>query len=287
MPENNIVVDMLATLVFVQDTKSVACSSCPDWEFKTLLRCLLHSLKHRGRCANGYPTKNDDKNIVNCCPKIVTHESCLDSAMYGAVIVIRMEIVDNAIKLRVKCNYKKENPDNPKKPLNEPCNAEFDNINDYNRHVGSRHCQSLRKRSKGRFTSKRVSIKTIIAKIEKNANFGETVIYNFQSTAWIKQPNLLYSKGRANELRTQLKLLNLVSQNTLSNDVFISKVLGFSLKLLNKKVKKWERENPDKTLHEKQSIIEKLVKELMPSVATVKSHTNICDFHKFVEVCGN
>ena len=275
MPVKNIMVDLSARLVFVRDSKCVACSSCPEWEFSTLMRAFLHSLKHRSRCSNGYPTTNNDNGMVTCCPKIVTHEKCIDSAIYGAVILIRLEIVDEKVELRVKCNFKKENPQNQDKPLNKPCNEEFDNIDSYNRHVGATHCQWLRKRQNGRFTSPRLLIGTILDELEDDDKFGEKVIYNFESTAWIKQPNLLYSKPRANELRTQLKLLNLISENTLNNDVFISEVVGFDIKLLDKKVIKWGEKNPGSTLRKKHSIIKSFVQELMPSVATVQFHTTM------------
>ena len=135
MSINNISVDLSAHLVLIKDTDSIACSSCPEW------------FKHRGRCANSYPTKDDENTMVDCCPKLVTHEKCLDSTVYGAVIAVRMEMVNNEIELRLRCNFKKENPRNAKQPLNEARNQEFDDIDSYNRHVGLKHCQFLHKTS--------------------------------------------------------------------------------------------------------------------------------------------
>ena len=262
MPVRHILVNMSARLVWVKDTNSVRCSLCPKRTFRTLYAALIHSLKHRGRCSNSYPIKNND-NMVDCCPKIVTHEDCLDLAIYGAVSLIRWEIVDNKIELRVKCNFKQENPQNRAQPLNKPCNQEFDNIRSYNDHVGLTHCQHLRT-----VTSGYVQIGTIILELEKDVNYDQTIIYNFESNPWIKQPNLLYSKPRTNELKLQLQLSNLVSQKTLQNDVFISIVVGFDLKLLDKKVEQWEEANPEKQVHLR--MVSKFVKELLPPVETVE-----------------
>ena len=207
--------------------------------------------------------------MVDCCPKIVTDESCLDLAIYGAGSLIRLEIVHNKVELRVRCNFKKENPQNRQRPLNKPCNQEFDSIKNYDEHVSSKPCQSLRLIRDGRIvTSGGLPIEIIINGLEADVNYGQSIIYNFESNAWIKQPNLLYSKPRTNELKTQLQLSNLVSQKTLQNDVFISIVVGFDLKLLDKKVEQWEEANPEKQVHPR--MISKFVKELLPPVETVE-----------------
>ena len=137
----DIEVNMSARLVWIKDSKSIGCSLCPTQFFRTLYQAVLHSLKHSGRCPSSYPVKNNDRNIVDCCPKIVTHDKCLDGIVYGAVILIRFEIAENKIKLRLRCNFKKENPQNRKRPLNQACHQEFDSIKSYNEHVGSQHCQ--------------------------------------------------------------------------------------------------------------------------------------------------
>ena len=274
MPLTNVSVDLSARLVFVADTNSIACLLCPELLFTSVYRALLHSLKHRARCANGYPTKDND-NMVGCCPIIVTHETCLDLAVYGGVIVMTMEIVDNAIQLRVICNFKKENPNNLRNPLNQPCGEEFDNVNSYRHHVRSKHCQYLPKKQNGCNASKYFTIETIINKLEDGDDFGENVIYNFASTAWIKQPDLLCSKARAKELRWQLKLLNLLSDKTWANKIFISDVLGFDLELLRREASEWQRDHSGCNKKISSTTMRNWIRDFLPRVETVECDTSI------------
>ena len=275
MPTRNITVDLAAQLVLVKDVNCVACSSCPELLFQSMCRALLHSLKHRGRCANCYPMKDNENSIVDCCPNIATHETCLDLAIYGAVVVVRMEIVDNEIELRLKCNFKQENPDNQKQPLNKPCNEEFDNITSYNHHVGLKHCQFLPKKRNGDNTSKYLSIQTIVYKLKTDDNFGEIVIYNFASTAWIKQPELLYSKQRAKEIKWQLNLSNLLSDKTWQNRIFVSQVLGFDLELLRREARESEKDHSQCNKKISSWIIGNWIRNLLPAVDTVEFHCYI------------
>ena len=275
MPVTNINVDFSARIVLIKDTNSFVCSSCPESCFAAVYRALLHSLKHRGRCANGYPTKDNDNNMVQCCPKTVTHEICVNLAIYGAVIVTRMEMVDDKIQLRLKCTFKQENPHNPKQPTNNPCNQEFDDIASYDYHVCSQDCQFWPKKQNERHTSQYLLIQTIINKLEDDANFGETVIYNFSSTAWIKQPDLLYSKARAKELRWQLELLNLLSDKTWANKTFMSDVLGFDLKLLRDEASEWKKDHSGCNKKITSRTIGNWIRDLLPPVETVECYASI------------
>ena len=241
-------------LVFVEDTKSVSCSSCPEHDFASYERAFAHSVRHCGFCINLYPVSNNDHMPITECHKQKSHNACLSLFVYGAVIIIHEQVILNGIEstqTKFMCNFR--NGD-------KCCGKIFDNVNNLNQHIAKKYGNSKKTRS----------IKPIVNKIVKDENFQycQEKIYNFESVAPIKS-NALYSQSRADVFWPQLKLKNLISPKTLANDKFISKIVGFDINVLKSMTDGWKKSNQKKTIPPKQIGI--FVPQLLPHIPTVES----------------
>lgn len=248
-----VLLDLDASLVYVLDTKSFGCTSCPKVSFPRMDTAFNHALRHQHTCPMMYPMCNNEK-LVGWCYSNSRHDECRGLVRHGCIVVI----ISESGETKFMCNLNEVNEEG--EIVNKQCGECFSSVHKWETHV-RHHLKKLK-------VPEMKTIKTVSKLLSQfkttRVNVCKKIVHDYdriQAEKAKAKEHLKYmnEEERLEHIRWQLKIPNLISQVTLSNYIFINKVVGFD-------IRKLPQTHNGKQISSK--MLGKKIRELMPHVRT-------------------